>query len=82
MALLSQAQCLGGHTALPRWETELSWLFPGQQRKYGSSVTLQPPLCKGGTAWQSHAGGIDGVAPLPYSPRLYGLRPSVLRLCR
>ena len=26
----------------------------------------QPPLCKGGTAWQSHAGGIGGVAPLPY----------------
>ena len=27
------AQCLGGHTALPRWETELSWLFSGQQRR-------------------------------------------------
>ena len=37
------AQCLGGHTALPRWETELSWLFPGQQRRHGSSVTLAPP---------------------------------------
>ena len=38
-----QAQCLGGHTALPRWETELSWLDAGQQRWHGSSVTLAPP---------------------------------------
>ena len=32
--------------------------LPGAAAQYDSGGTPQPPLCKGGTAWRSHAGGI------------------------
>ena len=33
------------------------YMHPGKERN-GSGGSPQPPLCKGGTAWQGHAGGI------------------------
>ena len=63
--VLFRAQCLGGHIVLPhpagsrvgtvRWPDGHTAL-----PRWADCVCLgkeKPPLCKGGTAWQSHAGG-------------------------
>ena len=39
----------------------IAQLFQGRNRGAVSQGKEKPPLCKGGTAWQSHAGGIDGI---------------------
>ena len=56
--------------------TEPAWvLLPGAVAQYASGDTPQPPLCKGGTAWRSHAGGI--VRPIEwFSPGLIAQRGS------
>ena len=33
-------------------------LLLSAEAQFGSGGSPQPPLCKGGTAWQGHAGGI------------------------
>src|SRR5699024_2852719 len=43
---------------LAKWTQPALVRLPSAAAQYGSGGTPQPPLCKGGTAWQSHAGGI------------------------
>ena len=74
----SLAQCLGRHTALPRWETELSWLYPlgpGRDSAWGAKKVGEKlsfsPRARGGVTYRPDgyfAEGQNNTPPMPEIP--------------